>query len=64
MPNAKDFEKALSFKGAHIHWYGKRDFRKWRKMGHVTAIHDYDPEAERIARMSAAALMSAPEWFL
>jgi 5-(carboxyamino)imidazole ribonucleotide synthase len=64
MPNAKDFEKALSFKGAHVHWYGKRDFRKMRKLGHVTAIHDYEPEAERIARMSAAALMSAPEWFL
>ena len=64
MPNAKDFEMALAFKGAHVHWYGKREFRRMRKMGHVTAIHDYDPEAERIARMSAAALMSASEWFL
>ena len=64
MPTAKDFEMALSFKGAHLHWYGKREFRYMRKMGHVTAIHDYDPEAERIARMSAAALMSASQWFL
>jgi len=64
MPDASDFEKALSFKGAHVHWYGEREFRKWRTLGHVTAVHDYEPEAERIARMSAGNLMGATEWFL
>ncbi|MFW5919554.1 MAG: 5-(carboxyamino)imidazole ribonucleotide synthase [Halanaeroarchaeum sp.] len=30
-------ETVLSTAGAHLHWYGKRDVRPLRKMGHVTA---------------------------
>jgi 5-(carboxyamino)imidazole ribonucleotide synthase len=30
-------ETALSTGGAHFHWYGKRDVRPLRKMGHLTA---------------------------
>ncbi|MFB6132440.1 MAG: 5-(carboxyamino)imidazole ribonucleotide synthase [Halanaeroarchaeum sp.] len=30
-------EDALATPGAHFHWYGKRDVRPLRKMGHVTA---------------------------
>jgi 5-(carboxyamino)imidazole ribonucleotide synthase len=64
MPDARDFNRAFQYRGAHIHWYGKAECRKGRKMGHVTAIHDSDAEAERIARMCAGTLMSAMEWFL
>jgi 5-(carboxyamino)imidazole ribonucleotide synthase len=64
MPKPRDFERALSYRGAHLHWYGKRECRKGRKMGHVTAVHDSPAEAERIARMAAGDLMSASAWFL
>lgn len=64
MPLPRDFDKALQLKGARLHWYGKREAREGRKMGHITALHDNDAEAERIARMSAGALMDAMEWFL
>ncbi|MCS6849396.1 MAG: 5-(carboxyamino)imidazole ribonucleotide synthase [Anaerolineae bacterium] len=64
MPKPRDFERALSYRGAHLHWYGKRECRKGRKMGHITAVHDSQSEAERIARMAAGDLMSAPTWFL
>jgi len=64
MPAAHDFDRALQFKGARLHWYGKREARVGRKLGHITALHDNDAEAERIARMSAGNLMNAMEWFL
>ena len=64
MPAPRDFARALSYRGAHLHWYGKRECRKGRKMGHVTAVHDSLAEAERIARMAAGDLMSASAWFL
>jgi 5-(carboxyamino)imidazole ribonucleotide synthase len=64
MPLPRDFDKALQFRGARLHWYGKREMRQGRKMGHVTAVHDSDAEAERIARMCAGTLMDASEWFL
>ena len=31
---------ALSVPNAHLHWYGKRDLRVGRKMGHVTVVGD------------------------
>jgi 5-(carboxyamino)imidazole ribonucleotide synthase len=64
MPDVRDFDKAFQYRGARIHWYGKAECRKGRKMGHVTAVHDSDAEAERIARMCAGTLMSATGWFL
>lgn len=64
MPLPRDFARALSFRGAHVHWYGKRESRKRRKLGHITAVHDSPSEAERIARMAAGDLMNAVGWFL
>lgn len=64
MPLPRDFDKVFQFKGARLHWYGKREARMGRKLGHITALHDHDAEAERIARMSAGTLMDAMEWFL
>jgi 5-(carboxyamino)imidazole ribonucleotide synthase len=64
LPDTRDFDKAFQYRGARIHWYGKAECRKGRKMGHVTAVHDYDAEAERIARMCAGALMSEMSWYL
>lgn len=64
MPDARDFDKAFQYRGARIHWYGKAQSRRGRKLGHVTAVHDHDAEAERIARMCAGALMGEMSWFL
>jgi 5-(carboxyamino)imidazole ribonucleotide synthase len=35
-----DVEPALSHPGAHLHWYGKREVRPLRKMGHVAVAGD------------------------
>lgn len=64
MPLTRDFDKVFQFKGARLHWYGKRESRIGRKLGHITAVHDSDGEAERIARMSAGTLMDAMEWYM
>ncbi|MFW6003800.1 MAG: 5-(carboxyamino)imidazole ribonucleotide synthase [Halanaeroarchaeum sp.] len=45
-------DAALAMSGAHLHWYGKRDVRPLRKMGHVTARGQNLPEARNTA-MSA-----------
>ncbi len=36
-------EGVLSTPGASFHWYGKRDVRPLRKMGHVTLVGEDDP---------------------
>jgi 5-(carboxyamino)imidazole ribonucleotide synthase len=36
-------ESVLAASGANLHWYGKREARPLRKMGHVTVV-DGDPE--------------------
>jgi 5-(carboxyamino)imidazole ribonucleotide synthase len=64
MPGPRDFARALSYRGARLHWYGERVCREGQKMGHVTAIHESLAEAERIARMAAGDLMSASAWFI
>ena len=51
---------ALAVPGAHIHFYGKREERIGRKMGHVTALGSTLAEAEAIARQ-AAALVTMPD---
>ncbi|MFW6385211.1 MAG: 5-(carboxyamino)imidazole ribonucleotide synthase [Halodesulfurarchaeum sp.] len=38
---------ALATSGVHLHWYGKRDVRPLRKMGHVTATGPTLEEANR-----------------
>jgi 5-(carboxyamino)imidazole ribonucleotide synthase len=35
---------------AYLHWYGKREAKPWRKMGHLTCLHDTTEEAARLAR--------------
>jgi len=51
---------ALAIPGAHVHFYGKREERIGRKMGHVTALGATLAEAEAIARR-AVALVAIPE---
>ncbi len=57
VPGAHEFSRALSIRGAHVHWYGKPTAYRLRRLGHVTAMHDTDPEAERIASMVATHLL-------
>jgi 5-(carboxyamino)imidazole ribonucleotide synthase len=45
---------ALAVPGAHVHFYGKREERIGRKMGHVTALGATLAEAEAIARRAAS----------
>jgi 5-(carboxyamino)imidazole ribonucleotide synthase len=39
------FEEVLGLSGAHIHLYGKRFTKPYRKMGHVTIV---DNDTERL----------------
>ncbi|HET7323674.1 MAG TPA: ATP-grasp domain-containing protein, partial [Halococcus sp.] len=39
-------EGVLSASGAHLHWYGKREARPLRKMGHVTLTDDEAADGE------------------
>jgi 5-(carboxyamino)imidazole ribonucleotide synthase len=45
----KNIEKIMAIKGVTPHIYGKRDTRPFRKMGHVTIIHEDMNEARKIA---------------
>jgi len=38
----------LAADGATLHWYGKREARPLRKMGHVTAIDEGASDGERL----------------
>ncbi len=46
---------ALSTPGAHLHWYGKREARPLRKMGHVTVTGEDDGQAAALDRARTAA---------
>ncbi|MFC4360048.1 5-(carboxyamino)imidazole ribonucleotide synthase [Halobium salinum] len=39
-------DAALAAENVSLHWYGKREARPLRKMGHITATADADPEDE------------------
>ena len=41
----RDIDEILETPGAHLHWYGKRQSRPGRKMGHVT-VSGSDPDAD------------------
>ncbi len=41
-------DDALSTSGVSLHWYGKREARPLRKMGHLTAVADADPPLETV----------------
>jgi 5-(carboxyamino)imidazole ribonucleotide synthase len=47
------FEQVLAMPGVRLHLYGKRDARKGRKMGHLSAVGTTPEEA--LARVKAAA---------
>jgi 5-(carboxyamino)imidazole ribonucleotide synthase len=52
-------ERVLAASGAHLHWYGKREVRPLRKMGHLTvtgaagAVDDPGPVESVLARARA-----------
>ncbi len=52
----ENLRAALEVTGAHVHLYGKREVRRGRKMGHVTALGQTVAQAESIARQAADAL--------
>jgi len=39
-PRYEGIEKCLALEGTHMHIYGKKETRPYRKMGHVTLISD------------------------
>jgi 5-(carboxyamino)imidazole ribonucleotide synthase len=41
-------DAVLSASGVSLHWYGKREARPLRKMGHVTAVRDGEPPLDRV----------------
>lgn len=49
-------EEALLQPDTHVHLYGKREVRRGRKMGHVTALADDLSTAEARARAAAAVI--------
>jgi len=55
-PTEPNWAAALDQNGVKLHLYGKRDARKGRKMGHLTAFGASPDEAERSVRAARAAL--------
>lgn len=53
---ARGLEQALADPDVHLHLYGKRDVRRGRKMGHITALGSSLAEAERRAWAAAEAI--------
>jgi 5-(carboxyamino)imidazole ribonucleotide synthase len=53
-----DWARACAFPGVKLHLYGKREPRRGRKMGHLTACADTVEEAEKIAKAARAALVA------
>jgi 5-(carboxyamino)imidazole ribonucleotide synthase len=53
-----DWAAACAFPGVKLHLYGKREPRRGRKMGHLTACADTVEEAEKIAKAARAALVA------
>jgi 5-(carboxyamino)imidazole ribonucleotide synthase len=49
-PKIEGLEKILKTKGAHLHWYGKKQTRPFRKMGHITITADTLDSARKIAK--------------
>ncbi len=39
-PRLPELSRLLGVPGVHLHWYGKREVRPYRKMGHVTVVAD------------------------
>lgn len=52
-------QRALAVPGASIHWYGKKEMRSQRKMGHVTVVGSSRAQVQQ--RMQAIAAAQAGE---
>ena len=52
----RGLERALAIPDVHVHLYGKRDVRRGRKMGHITALGSSLAEAEQRAFAAAQAI--------
>lgn len=52
----RGLDQALALPDTHLHLYGKREVRRGRKMGHVTALADDLATAEQRARAAADAI--------
>jgi 5-(carboxyamino)imidazole ribonucleotide synthase len=52
----RGLERALAIPETHVHLYGKRDVRRGRKMGHITALGGSLAEAEARALAAAQAI--------
>ncbi len=50
VPRIEGLDKILKTKGAHLHWYGKKQTRPFRKMGHITITADTLDKARKIAK--------------
>ncbi len=48
-------EALAAVPGAKVHWYGKRDARKGRKMGHINVLADTPVEALSLAQAARTA---------
>ncbi|MBC7493709.1 MAG: ATP-grasp domain-containing protein, partial [Flavobacterium sp.] len=47
----QNIEKIMAINGVTTHIYGKKETRPFRKMGHVTIVHEDRTEARRIAEI-------------
>lgn len=52
----RGLQRALAIPDVHVHLYGKRDIRRGRKMGHITALGSSLAEAEQRALAAAQAI--------
>ncbi|HEY0738976.1 MAG TPA: 5-(carboxyamino)imidazole ribonucleotide synthase [Herpetosiphonaceae bacterium] len=52
----RGLDRALADPDVHVHLYGKRDVRRGRKMGHITALGSSLAEAEQRALAAAEAI--------
>ena len=61
-PRLPTMGRILSVPGAHLHWYGKRAVRPYRKMGHVTVVAvSLDEALARADGIAAAARVTGSE---
>ena len=61
-PELRTMDELLGVPDAHLHWYGKRDVRPNRKMGHVTVVADTVEEALDLAdRITPATRVTGSE---
>ncbi|NHN40124.1 5-(carboxyamino)imidazole ribonucleotide synthase [Halorubellus sp. JP-L1] len=50
----ENVDDVLAAPGAHLHWYGKRETRPLRKMGHVTCVQTDDESGEDLLSTARA----------